>query len=214
MYRCSATSIEGFVQQLAVGYVAHGYWFYVSGWIPEDKNPRKTDEKLIRQYGLDVSKWIRCRRKKAGLANVQYLRYERFFVLLATHGQHSFFVSEPDFQDLREKPIEFAGYSVGCRRGPDARYHPSVRLSRGRWQTLRDHFAWLALRPDVEDVTAAFRTIRVAPYAPVRRQLLQLLRHVNRRRKAASLELVPVTALQFRRRPVAPFREKPVRPGG
>ena len=106
MYRCVATSIEGFVQQLAVGYVAHGYWFYVSGWIPEDKDPRKTDAKLIERYGVAVSKWTRCRNKKAGLASVQYLRHGRSFVLLATHGQHPFFVQEPGFRDIREKPVE------------------------------------------------------------------------------------------------------------
>ena len=111
MYRCVATSIEGFVQQLAVGYVAHGYWFYVSGWIPEDKDPRKTDAKLIERYGVAVSKWTRCRNKKAGLASVQYLRHGRSFVLLATHGQHPFFVQEPGFRDIREKPVEFAGCS-------------------------------------------------------------------------------------------------------
>ena len=127
MYRCVATSIEGFVQQLAVGYVTHGYWFYVSGWIPEGKDPLKTDAKLIERYGIDVSKWTRCRGKKAGLANVQYLRHGRFFVLLATHGQHPFFVQEPGFRDIREKPLEFAGYSIGCRRGLDGNYHASVR---------------------------------------------------------------------------------------
>ncbi|MBI5388716.1 MAG: hypothetical protein HZA90_28985 [Verrucomicrobia bacterium] len=203
-----ATSIEGFVQQLAVGYVAHGYWFYVTGWIPEDKDSCKIDEKLIQQYGVDVSKWTRCRRKKAGLANVQYLRYERFFLLLATHGPHWFFAEEPYFDDLREKPIEFAGYSIGCRCGQDERYHASVRLSRGRWKTLCSHFAWLALRPDASDVAAAFRALRVAPYAPVRRQLCQLLRQVNRRRKAAHLERIPVSVLRLRRSPVAPFRER------
>ena len=59
MYRYRATSIEGFVQQLAVSYVTHGYWFYVSGWIPQGKDPEKTDAKLIERYGIDVSKWTR-----------------------------------------------------------------------------------------------------------------------------------------------------------
>lgn len=30
-----AISIEGFVQQLAVKLVANGYWFYVTGVVPE-----------------------------------------------------------------------------------------------------------------------------------------------------------------------------------
>ena len=187
MYRYRATSIEGFVQQLAVSYVTHGYWFYVSGWIPQGKDPEKTDAKLIERYGIDVSKWTRCRRKKAGWANVQYLRHDRFFVLLTTHGQHSFFVQEPDFRDIREKPIEFAGYSIGCRRGQDGRDHASVRLSRWNVRRLQERLARLALRPEVVDVASVFRTIPAAPYAPVRRQLLQLLGQVNRRRNLAGL---------------------------
>ena len=34
-YRCAATSVGGFIQQLAVSYVGRGYWFYVTGVIPE-----------------------------------------------------------------------------------------------------------------------------------------------------------------------------------
>ena len=207
MYRCVATSIEGFVQQLAVGYVTHGYWFYVSGWIPEGKDPCKTDAKLIERYGIDVSKWTRCRCKKAGAANVQYLRHGRFFVLLATHGQHPFFVQEPGFRDIREKPLEFAGYSIGCRRGLDGNYHASVRLSRWRVRAWQENLAQIALRPDVENVARALHALPAAPYAPVRRQLLQLLGQVNRRRKAASLEPIPVSALRLRRSPVAPFAD-------
>ena len=33
-YRCVATSVAGFVQQLVSCYLPHGYWFYVSGIIP------------------------------------------------------------------------------------------------------------------------------------------------------------------------------------
>lgn len=77
-YRCVAASVAGFIQQLAVAYVAHGYWFYVSGVVPDHKDPVDLDRKIIAQYGLNISKWTRARRKQAGLANVQYLRYGRF----------------------------------------------------------------------------------------------------------------------------------------
>jgi hypothetical protein len=89
-YRCEATSVAGFVQQLAVAYVGRGYLFYVTGEIPERKDPHGIDEKLIAKYGLAVGKTARARRKAAGFANVQYLRYRRAFVLLATHGEHPF----------------------------------------------------------------------------------------------------------------------------
>src|SRR5687768_12978047 len=89
-YRCEATSVEGFVQQIACCYLRHGYWWYVTGRIPEDKDPRLTDAKLIRKYRIAISESTRGRRKKLGKANLQYLRYGQFFVLLATAGKHKF----------------------------------------------------------------------------------------------------------------------------
>jgi len=78
LYRCVATSVDGFVQQVAVAYLARGYWFYVAGRIPPGKDPEDVDPKLIARYGIAVSQKERCRRKRAGLSNMQYIRHERF----------------------------------------------------------------------------------------------------------------------------------------
>ncbi len=205
MYRCEATSVEGFIQQLAVGYIARGYWFYVACRIPAGKDPHAVDAKLIERYGLDLSRWSRARRRRQGEADVQYLRYRRFFVLIATAGRHPFFEHEPDFRDIRESPIHLAGYSIGCRPGHDGRRHASVRLADHTVQRLRHRLNRLALHPDVEKPTTAFRALRFAAYAPVCRQLLKLLWWVNGRRRTAGLELVPFSVLNLRRRPVSPF---------
>ena len=206
-YRCMATSAAGFVQQLAVAYVTHGYWFYVTGYIPEHKDPALTDRKLIERYGIDVSKWTRARRKRAGLANVQYLRYGRFFVLLATHGEHPFFAEEEvQIRDIRRTPLNFMGYSIACRRGRTGRkHHASVRIHRERFRELKTQFARVAVQRSVEELRGELRTIPCEPYAPVRDQLRILLRAVNRRRKVAGLELVHWTALRLRRVPLKPF---------
>lgn len=150
-YRCVATSAAGFVQQLAVAYVAHGYWFYVTGRIPEHKDPALTDRKLIKRYNIDVSKWTRPRRKRAGLANVQYLRYGGFFVLLATAGEYPFFASEErQARDIRGIPLSFMGYSIGCRRGRNGdRYHTSVRIHRKCYHELKARFEASAVRRSV-----------------------------------------------------------------
>jgi hypothetical protein len=59
------------------------------------------DQKLIDHYGIEISKWTRARRKRSGTASVQYLRFRRFFVLLATHGKHRFFTDEaPNILDF------------------------------------------------------------------------------------------------------------------
>src|SRR5580658_9181505 len=116
-YRCVATSVAGFVQQLAVGYIANGYYFYVAGLIPAHKDPAKTDRKILDTYHIDVSKWTRSRRKAQGWANVQYLRHRQFFVIIATHGLHPLFALEAErLVDIRRCPLQFMGYSIGCRR--------------------------------------------------------------------------------------------------
>ena len=70
-YRCVATSVAGFVQQLVSCYLPHGYWFYVSGIIPPGKVPATVDEKLIGKYGIGLSRTSRARRKAMGIANVR-----------------------------------------------------------------------------------------------------------------------------------------------
>src|SRR5258708_29687412 len=81
-YRYEAQTIEGCLQQVAVHYVARGYYFYVSGIVPEGKDPRAIAEKLIGKYGIAVSKFVRARRKLAGQANLQLILHGRIFLLL------------------------------------------------------------------------------------------------------------------------------------
>lgn len=193
-------SVEGFVQQLAVGCIAQGYWFYASGLIPDQKDPAAVDEKLAFRYGLRLSRWARARRKQAGWANIRYVRHGHFFVLLATHGRHEFFVCEP-FRDVREKPIRFGGYSIGCGRGVDGKWHASVRIHPIEYRKLKAHFLELAAHRNVGNLVQALRRIPFEPYAPVRRQLLNVLRAINRKRETAGLEPIPTQALRLRRHP-------------
>ena len=205
-YRWVATSVAGFVQQLAVSYIAHGYLFYVAGWIPEGKDPARTDAKLIARYGLDVSKWTRARQRKQGRASLQYLRHDRFFVLVATHGEHPFFATEgKQIHDFRRQPLHFLGYAIGCRKGRDGRWHASVRIARDTFAELKQRFAALAVHGSVEQLCQEFRRLAFEPYAPVRDQLRILLRAINRRRHAAGMEEVPMTPFRWHRRPVKPF---------
>src|SRR4051794_28376661 len=200
-YRCEATSVAGFIQQLAVGYVARGYVFYVTGRIPDGKDPQLLDEKLIRKYGITPSKGARARRKALGLANVQYLRFKDRFVLLATKGQHGFFIEEAgQVQDAREIPIKLFGYAVSSRGG-----HPHVRIEQERYLELKAWFGELAVHRRRESIEQEFKALEVEPYAPVRSQLHCILREVNRRRKTAQFEPVPRSSIQTRRRMLLPL---------
>ena len=79
-YRCIASSPEGLVQQVAVSYLRHGYWWYVTGRIPDGKDAESVDRKLIAKYEIDQSDRQRAYRKKRGLANMQYIRYGSWFL--------------------------------------------------------------------------------------------------------------------------------------
>jgi hypothetical protein len=199
MYRCEAASPEAFVQQLACNLVNHGYWHYVAAEIPPGKDPRAVDAKLIAGYGLELSKWARARRKAKGKAKLSYLRYGRFLVLIATEGEHLFLRREGNVRDIRRQPIHFHGYSIGCGKGSDGRYHASVKISAEAANELLAYFPGLAIHRSRENLVAEFQKIRFVPYARVRRQLLKLLRLVNERRRMCGFEPVPMSALNLRR---------------
>lgn len=208
-----ATSVEGFVQQLASCYLRHGYWWYVAGVVPSWKDPESVDEKLIRKYGIAVSESTRARRKRLGKGNLQYLRHDRFFLILATAGEHEFREKESGaIRDIRRVPVKFHGYSISYRPGgrtrtgeKDPRWHAHVEIERGRYKELRDHLLELAAHRTAEQLALAFYKLPFEPYAPIRRQMLNLLRAVNRVRKAAGWSLLPNEVLPLRRRVVKPF---------
>ena len=186
-YRCEAASPEGLVQQLAVSYLRHGYWWYVSGRIPADKDPRQVDQKLIEKYGIASSERERARRKRAGLANMQYIRYGRWFILLATEGHHPFKQEEKaQLRDCRRYPISFEGYSISYRRssntpegGGPPKWHAHVRIDGPTYKQLKAFFLDRACHRSAENLRTDFARVPFARYAPVRRQLLNILRAVS-----------------------------------
>ena len=209
-YRCEAVSVAGFVQQLATGYIAHGYRYYAVRRIPERKNPREVDAKLIELYGVDLSKWARARRKRAGYANVQYLRYGSFAVLIASPpvGAHAFFRECPDYKDVRQRAIRFAGYSIGSSFSTrTGRWHASVRIEREQYLRLRDYLLDIATKRDASSLTEELSSLRFEPFARVARQYLALLRQVNEKRRAAGLVELPTTCLRLHRKSIFPFGE-------
>lgn len=159
------------------------------------------DRKLIEKYGVDVSRWERVRRKRLGLANVQYIRHDRFFLLMATHGQHRIFEEEAgQFRDARRVPIRFAGYSVSVRQG-----RVSVRIDRDEHRRLKAWLLELAERRPSEPVIAALDGLSFAPYKPIRRQLLGIWRAANRVRQCAGYERISVQHIPWQRSIVRPF---------
>jgi hypothetical protein len=70
---------------------------------------------------------------------------------------------------------------------------------------LKGYFLDVATHFPVEELAHLFSAVPFEPYAPVRRQLLNLLRRVNDARHAAGLERVPSSVVRVKRRIVKPF---------
>lgn len=231
-YNYEATSLTGFVQQLAANYLPHGYWFFVQGRVKAGKDPQQVDAKLLRKYGIAVSRQSRARRKQRGEANLHYLRYGADWVMVATHGRHRWFLEHmsrdrrtgqlrPQFQDARKVPIKIGGYSITVKPGNyrpyrvkqrpdgpperDTRYRVRVQIARGPYRELKALFVELATRRSSDHLSAMLYNVPFEPYAPVRQQLFGILRRVNRARKAGGYRPIPSTAIRTKRRIVKPF---------
>ncbi|MCA9042412.1 MAG: hypothetical protein KDA65_18810 [Planctomycetaceae bacterium] len=213
-YRCVATTPEGFVQQVAVSYIRHGYWWYVSGRIPPGKDAEQIDQKLIEKYDINISERKRIARKKQGLANMQYIRYQDFFLLLVSQGHHPIKQREKkQIRDCRRRPIKFRGYSISYRRsgvtpkgGGDPKWHSSVRIEPKTYREIKTYLLDRAKHRNVESLQGDFnQQLAFARYAPVRRQIKTIHRAVNKVRVEAGFEELAGNVVSYRYQVVKPF---------
>lgn len=249
-YQWVATTPEGFVRQLVANYLPHGYRFYMSGSIKPSRDVTQFDQIMQKKYGYQMSRSQRHRRKNAkspdgrplGLANVHYLRYGRFWILLCTKGSHRFFdehvkrdkwgnITKKYFRDVHRDPIFFDGYSIRVCQGGflprykwkdagrperDARSRVRVRMADNMFRMLK---ADLVARSKSRKWSArALETVvwnlPFLPYAPVREQLRNLVRWMNEARKQAGFRdrLDPSRCIRRRIPAISAFTELPQSP--
>jgi hypothetical protein len=123
------------------------------------------------------------------------MRHERFFVLMATGGVSPFFEQESGvIRDCRREPFKYGGYSISSKGG-----RVSVRIEREQYNVLKAAFLEYALRRSPERLEGMVSTLPFEPYAPVRRQLLSLVRAMNKARKAAGLKPLSYSCVRLKR---------------
>jgi hypothetical protein len=218
-YKYEVTSLTGFLQRVATHLLPKGYYFFVQGTLPEGKDPAALDAKLLAKYDVAKSEGARRWRKQQGLGNVQYVRFERSWILLATHGDHAIREGEGDnLKDVRRVPIRIGDYSLTVKRGnflqklspdhlplPDGRWRVRVLIAREPYRELCAYFLSIACHRRADTLAAELYALPHIPYAPVRKQLLKLLRLINAKRQAAGYSKIPYSALRFRRPIVKAF---------
>lgn len=164
-----------------------------------DRISQQIAGKLIAKYDIVGSKFVRARRKAAGKANLQLILHGRFFLILATQGEHPFYQEEKArLRDCREAPIRYASYAIGFRDG-----HVQVRIDRDTERDLKAFFRQSALWTR-ERLEKEFWSLPFEPYAPVRRQILVIFNQVNKLRREAGFDPLRTSCLRFRRKPCPP----------
>ncbi len=194
-YCCVCASPGGFLRKLAISYVSHGYLCYATGTVADKFDPSAVDSSIVERYQLGLSKDQRYRLKARGEANIQYLRHKRFYVLLATKGEHTFFQRENYF-DFRKKPLHFQCYLVSFVNS-----RVSVLLDGDMFKTLRAYSLEVGKHRAKQSAEELIRKefSRFEPYAGVKTQFLSITREVNQARKLSGFK--PINIHLFRVRP-------------
>ncbi|MCY6494549.1 hypothetical protein [Leptolyngbya sp. GGD] len=178
-------TLGDFLWRISIDYVRYGYTRYVLREIPEEKDLEAIDQKLTQAYSVSACRVTRHRQRTKGLASVQYLRFQRRFVLLATQGTH------PEFDrlcsyDIRTCPLHFEGYSIGI-----IGKRSCVRVARRQWRLVEIEMLALATR-DRAKVETAFNTLPYYNFPGVVEQKLKLVKKINALRKPKRLPSVKI----------------------
>jgi hypothetical protein len=266
-YLCEATSMEGLIQQVALSYLRHGYWWYVTGVVPVRKEPTEIDHNILSKYDIRKDWRFIAHNKQRGLANLQYIRHGRFYIIMASKGFHEFKDREAKrIRDARHCPIliprlapssdvdrssprrgkspSFDGYAVSYSRGgylkkapeervayrvameewkektsrgkklpkpakgtPDPKWHSCVEIERNTRLRLRSYFTELATRRSAQNLAYEFAHTGFVPYQPVKRQLVRMIKDVNKARKLGGCaDQIPYrVVLGLNRKQLSPF---------
>lgn len=212
MYPHRFTNIHMFVQRVADNIVKYGNIKYVTGVIPEHREPLAVDAKILGKYGIAVSRWTRARRRTKGLASVHYVRHQRFFVMLAPEkgkGQSPWHELEEwsserqvraqgsRIHDIRRKPLVHGGYSISFKHCTGTgRGHVAVRIHPEEYRALKAYFLHLAKHRSAENLTREFQFFPFEPWAGVRMQRWNIFQAVNAARKRSGFELIDPKVLR------------------
>ena len=91
--------------------------------------------------------------------------------------------------------------------GANPKWHARVAIDPPTYKQLKAFFLDRACHRSPENLAADFARVPYARYAPVRRQLLTILRAVNAARARTGYTPLPHSVLKLRRQIVRPFGE-------
>lgn len=212
--RFVVASVSDFVRELATFYLPRGYWFYVSGLLRDGKGTKVVGSGVVQKCRDGSAAQMPRFDQGIEAGDIQYLRFERTFILLALDRRHLLLEDQRDHvQDARCVPIRFRGYSIGGQRcgafdeitpNTDAcgcsEWRVHVQIEPDLYHCIEAYFLAVATRRSTDQLADDLRALPYEPYAGVRSQLQSVFQLINGVRDLAGLPLLDDTVL-MRRRP-------------
>jgi len=211
-------NIDGALSQIT-RLASSGYYFVFYNQLKATKDPALLDEKMIRLWQLDQPYWKREKRRRGHAPSIWYLRYNRHYLLMSTHGRandgeaHPFFTEyESQLFDIRKYALYFCGYSIRYPRSKVTGKHRAfVRLDKPTFEQMRDMLCERAIRERYrpqEAIEAEFEKLPFQPYREVRNQMRRVLTEVNKRRtRYHGFDTARLSCISSRMRPVRLYEE-------
>lgn len=161
-------------------YMRYGYVRYYVREIPGHKDVSKVDRKLLLTYDVTNNRMLRAKRKKEGIRNVVYIRFNQTFILLANDGVLPAF-DRLKFLSFLDSPLYFSHYSIGIKQGK-----PYIQIEPLRYKRLKKVADKIALHQH-ERVEKFLLKISPFSFKGVNEQRWKLYKLVNLKRKKAGL---------------------------
>ena len=195
-YICA--SWQGLLQQLA-WLLSRGYWYHHVTYLPERKRDRweRIDQKLIKKYGCDKTKWQRARLKKKGVANFYYLRWENVAVLMHTSGDiPSDIVYDDTFRNIMAKgkknrlKVQISPL-VGFEFYLDDK-GITVKLDKQTYAGIKDHLETVVATKNVAKIVHEYNKLNGFPaFRGIVRQKIELAKFILNRAGHHQIRLSP-----------------------
>lgn len=202
-YKCVARNIDEFLHQVT-RLVGTGHYFFFSCLLGPDDDPAKLDWKIVNAWNLDLPYWKRAARHRGRAPSIHYLRFGSFYALLGTKGRggggepHAFFTEYP-VVDIRRYSMRCFGYSIRYpKSAKTGKRQLFVRLDDDAKAYLRTVLIRKATQPRFAERDAFEREVQSLPYQwykPVRGQVKEIVREVNKIRRRAGLAQVRLSCV-------------------
>ncbi len=194
-YQYVAVSEESFVQQAVLNFTKGKCFWYVHGTIKPGKE-EQTDRKILEMYGIERSKFRKCRDMAKGIIKMQYLRFKNEYLIFASTGRPEKHLT--DFWENEKGQIRNIKRNGVTLFG---KYHVyqgnkmQVRIPKQEYRGMQEYYlenATLWGKNHLENDLFSNVVSQYDMWGAVRFQMFNLIKKINKKRRSQGLKPIEI----------------------